>query len=172
LTGTDGGEPRSDPARPSRLWLLIALIGLAGLAVTTYLTANALSNTEVGCSVSGCNTVLGSGWSKILGIPVSMFGMVTYAIIMLGALYAYQSPVDDLRGRRVVAVVTGVGVLASIYLTAIEIFVINAFCQYCVTSAVLVVIAAAAVIIAARNEGPLWYAKRSILPHRKRAETR
>ena len=142
--------------RPSKFWLFIALLGIAGLAVTTYLTSNALSHTEVGCSLSGCNTVLGSKWSKIFGIPVSAFGMATYAVIMLGALHAYQSPIDDLRGRRVVALTAAIGVLASIYLTTIELFVIKAACQYCITSAVLVVVVAVAVIVTARKEGTRW----------------
>ncbi|NQW20186.1 MAG: vitamin K epoxide reductase family protein [Chloroflexi bacterium] len=146
--------------RQSKLWLCIALLGLVGLAVTTYLTSNALAHTEVGCSLSGCNTVLGSKWSKILGVPVSAVGMATYATIMLGALHAYQSPIDDLRGRRIVAVIAAIGVLASIYLTSVELFVIKAACQYCITSAVLVVIVAVAVVIAARSEGPLWSAIR------------
>jgi len=149
---------------PSKLWLFIALLGLAGLAVTTYLTSNALSHTEVGCSVSGCNTVLSSKWSKIFGIPVSVFGMATYAAIMLGALHAYQSPIDDLRGRGVVTALTGVGVLASIVLTAIELFVIKATCQYCITSAILVLVVAASLVIAARREGSLWIAVKEVLP--------
>ncbi len=159
-TGSDSSDSESEAAavldRPSKLWLFIALLGIAGLAVTTYLTSNALSHTEVGCSISGCNTVLGSKWSKIFGIPVSAFGMATYAIIMLGALHAYQSPIDDLRGRRLVALTAAIGVLASIYLTTIELLVIKATCQYCITSAVLVVVVAVAVIVAAKNEGPLW----------------
>jgi len=141
---------------PSNLWLFVAILGISGLAVTTYLTSNALSHTEVGCSISGCNTVLGSKWSKIIGVPVSAFGMATYAIIMLGALHAYQSPTNDLRGRRVVALTAGIGVLASIYLTTIELFVIKATCQYCITSAVLVVFVLVATIVATRKEGPLW----------------
>lgn len=149
-------ETRSDSDRASRLWLFIAAVGLAGLAVTTYLTSNALTNSEVACSLDGCNTVLTSKWSKILGIPVSAFGMATYAAIMLGALHAYQSPVGNLRGRLVVVGVSGVGVAASIYLTIVEVFVIEAFCQYCVTSAVLVLVVAVAVILVARREGPLW----------------
>ncbi len=143
--------------QPSKLWLLIALFGLVGLAVTTYLTTNALAHTEVGCSLSGCNTVLSSKWSKIMGTPVSAFGMGTYAIIMLAALHAYQSPIDDLRGRQIVTGIAGIGVLASIYLTAIELFVIKAVCQYCILSAVLVVLVAVLVIIVARREGPLWH---------------
>jgi uncharacterized membrane protein len=142
--------------QPSRLWLFIAVLGLVGLAVTTYLTITALAHTEVACSVSGCNTVLGSKWSKILGVPVSAFGMATYAAIMLGSLHAYQSPVNNLRGRLVVVGLSGVGVLGSIYLTAVEFFVIKAVCQYCVTSAVLVVVVAVTVVVAARRERRLW----------------
>lgn len=110
--------------------------------------------------MGGCNTVLGSKWSKIFGIPVSAFGMATYALIMLGALHAYQSPIYDLRGRLVVTAVTAIGVLASIVLTFIEFFVIKAACQYCITSAILVVIVAVAITVAARKEGPLWAALR------------
>lgn len=146
-----GGEGRA-----SRLWLFIAALGLAGLAVTTYLTSTALAHSEVACSVGGCNTVLASKWSRIFGVPVSVFGMATYATIMLGSLHAFQSPVDDLRGRMVVSGVVAVGVLASIYLMTVELFVIRAVCQYCITSAVLVLVAACVVVVAARKEGPLW----------------
>ncbi|MDA1280703.1 MAG: vitamin K epoxide reductase family protein [Chloroflexi bacterium] len=151
-------KPDSDPGTrgPSRLWLLVAFIGLTGLAVTTYLTSNAIAHSEVACSVGGCNTVLSSKWAKILGIPVSAFGMATYATIMLGSLHAFQSPTNDLRGRMIVADTAGIGVLASIYLTVIEFFVIRATCPYCLTSAALVLVAASIVIVTARQEGPLW----------------
>ena len=142
--------------RASRLWLFIAAVGFAGLAVTTYLPSNAITPSEVACSIDGCNTVLASKWSKILGLPVSAFGMATYAAIMLGALHAYQSPIDNLRGRLIVAGVSGIGVVASIYLTFVEVFVIEALCQYCVTSALLVVVVAITVNVVARREGPLW----------------
>lgn len=159
-SSADNGEDAVSSSQPSKLWLLIALLGLVGLGVTTYLTSTALSNSEVGCSISGCNTVLTSKWAKIFGIPVSAFGMATYAIIMLGALHAYQSPVEDLRGRRIVAGTAAIGVLASIYLSALEFFVIKAACQYCITSAVLVVVVAVVVVVAARREGSLWTALR------------
>ncbi len=80
--------------RASRLWLFIAGLGLAGLAITTYLTTNAILHSEVACSIDGCNTVLNSKWSKIFGFPASVYGMVTYSLIMLGALHAFQSPTE------------------------------------------------------------------------------
>ncbi|HIF73095.1 MAG TPA: hypothetical protein EYQ61_11150 [Dehalococcoidia bacterium] len=63
-------------------------------------------------------------------------------------------------GRLVVVVVAGVGVVASIYLTIVEFFVIKAVCQYCVTSGVMVVVAAVTMLVAARREVPLWRAIR------------
>ncbi len=142
--------------RPSRLWLFIAGLGLAGLAITTYLTTNAILHSEVACSIDGCNTVLNSKWSKIFGFPASAYGMVTYSLIMLGALHAFQSPTNSLLGRIVTGTSSAIGLVGSIYLTIIEIFVIKALCPYCITSAALVVVSAIATVVAARREGPLW----------------
>jgi uncharacterized membrane protein len=149
-------EPRLAHHLPSRRWLIVALLALIGLGITTYLTSTALSHTEVGCSLSGCNTVLTSKWSKIFGVPVSAFGMVTYGVIMLGALHAHKAPNYDMRGRLPVVAAVVVGVGASIYLTIVEFFVIKAFCQYCLSSAVLIVLTAIAVGYAAHHEPPLW----------------
>tara|TARA_B100000749_G_C18129592_1_gene343319 strand:- start:324 stop:479 length:156 start_codon:yes stop_codon:yes gene_type:complete len=51
--------------------------------------------------------------------------MAAYAVIMLGSLQAAQSPVDDLRVRLIASGAITIGVLASIYLTIIEIIVIR-----------------------------------------------
>ncbi len=142
--------------RASRLWLLIAGLGLAGLAITTYLTTNAILHSEVACSIDGCNTVLNSKWSKIFGVPASAYGMATYSMIMLGALHAFQSPTDNLFGRIVASTSSAIGLVGSIYLTIIEIFVINAICPYCITSATLVAVSTIAAVVAARREGSVW----------------
>jgi len=147
----------------TKLWLLIAAIGLAGVAVTTYLTANTLSNTDAACSVGGCNKVLTSKWAKIFGIPVSAFGMISYSAIMLGALHAYQSSTADIRGRMVSGVTIGIGVIGSVYLTLVEIFVIKAACQYCITSAILVFVAAVVLWQITRREPALLDSIRQVL---------
>jgi uncharacterized membrane protein len=149
-------QPKLAHHLPSKRWLIVALLALLGLGITTYLTSTALSHTEVGCSLSGCNTVLTSKWSKIFGVPVSAFGMATYAIIMLGALHAYQSPNYNMRGRLPVIAAVVIGIFASIYLTIVEVFVIKAFCQYCLSSAALIFITAIAVGYAAHKEPPMW----------------
>jgi uncharacterized membrane protein len=82
--------------------------------------------------------------------------MVTYSLIMLGALHAFQSPTDNLSGRIVASASSGIGLVGSIYLTIIEIFVINAICPYCITSATLVAVSMIAAVVAARREGSVW----------------
>ena len=142
--------------RASRLWLFIAGLGLAGLAITTYLTTNAILHSEIACSINGCNTVLNSKWAKIFGVPASAYGMVTYSLIMLGALHAFQSPTNSLLGRIVTGTSSAIGLAGSIYLTIIEIFVIKALCTYCITSATLVAVSTIAAVVVARREGTVW----------------
>src|SRR5262245_27706711 len=56
--------------RPQPNWPLLALAGL-GILLTAYLTWTALTGGAVqGCAVGGgCDTVLSSRWSKLLGLP-------------------------------------------------------------------------------------------------------
>jgi uncharacterized membrane protein len=81
---------------------------------------------------------------------------VNFAVIMLASLHAYQTTIWNMRGRVVVVGIAFIGIAFSIYLTALEMLVIHAWCQYCITSAVLVVLVTITVLVIARREGPLW----------------
>jgi uncharacterized membrane protein len=79
--------------------------------------------------------VQSSRYAAILGVPVSVLGLVGYAGLLLSAV---------LRGE--VGVYLGflialVGTLFSAYLTYLELFVIHAVCQWCLASAAIMVAA-------------------------------
>ena len=79
---------------------------------------------------AGCEVVQTTRYSEILGVPVAALGLAGYADLLTSAL---------LRGEGMVLFglfVTLVGVLFSGYLTWLELFVIEAICQWCVASAV------------------------------------
>src|SRR5438874_827440 len=65
-------------------WTLRVLAWLA-LAVASYLAWHAVNQTAVaGCAIGsneGCDIVLTSAWSKWLGIPVAVLGLVCYAAL-------------------------------------------------------------------------------------------
>jgi uncharacterized membrane protein len=110
-----------------------ALIALAGIGVATYIAIVEGGGDAPKCLVGGggCETVAESKYSELAGINVAVIGIAGYA-----ALLGAASMPGDL-GRLGGFVFALIGVGFSIYLTYLELFVIDAICQWCVISAVL-----------------------------------
>ena len=119
--------------------MLAALVALAGLFVATYLTLYKLGVVgTLSCSVGSCETVQLSRWATFLGLPVAAWGVGYYALVFALTLAAVQERFADSRGLSLALVLlTGWGLIFSIWLTYLELFVIDAICQWCVVSAVL-----------------------------------
>jgi uncharacterized membrane protein len=119
--------------------MLAALVALAGLFVALYLALYKLGyiGTLV-CAVGSCETVQTSRWAALFGIPVAVWGVAFY-IAVLGVALAGLSPAlaDSHRLSRLLVAMTGTGVLFSLWLTYLELFVIHAICMWCVVSAIL-----------------------------------
>ena len=121
--------------------MLAALVALAGLFVSLYLTLYKLGyiGTLV-CAVGSCEVVQTSKWASLLGYPVAAWGVAYYAAVLAVSLAGLSpSLVDDRRLSRLLVAMTGSGLLFTLWLKYLEFFVINAVCIWCVVSAVLVV---------------------------------
>ena len=111
-----------------------AIVALAGLADAAYLTVHHLTAEPVPCSlISGCETVLTSPYAEIAGVPLAAFGAVAYFIAFALALLAAF-------GNRTMWTLFGIQVvlmsLFTIWLLYVQGFVIGAFCQFCLISAI------------------------------------
>lgn len=122
---------------------LIALLALIGVVLAAYLTlykTGAIAALQ--CSTGGCETVQLSKWATFLGLPVAAWGIAFYVAVLALALAGLQARWADARGISLLLLgLTGWGVLFSLYLTYLELFVIHAICRYCVGSAALVTLA-------------------------------
>lgn len=116
-----------------RIALLIALIGIG---VATYITIADSSGGAPACLAGGggCETVASSSYSHIAGINIAVFGIGGYVFLVFTATV----PGDLGRFGGFATALVGFGF--SLYLTYLELFVIHAICQWCVTSAVLMTI--------------------------------
>jgi uncharacterized membrane protein len=118
----------------------IALLALAGLFVSLYLWLHKLGLIGVlQCGTGGCDTVQASRYADFLGLPVALYGVVGYAVVFVVSLVAVQRP--DAPRRRpdvTLAVLASLGVVFTVYLTALELFVIHAFCRWCLGSAAII----------------------------------
>ncbi len=110
-----------------------ALVALAGLGVAAYLTWAHYADASVICvSGGGCETVQESSYSEIAGIPVAALGVAAYATVL--ALVAWDTPAARLSA----AAIALVGLLFSIYLLALQLFVIDAICIWCMANDVVI----------------------------------
>jgi len=116
-----------------RLRVILAVLGALGLAVATYLTITHYQGDSPVCLAGGhgCETVQKSDYAELAGIPVPILGLFGYLTVLLAAAL----PGDPGRILGVAAGLIGFGF--SVYLTYLELFVIDAICQWCVASAVI-----------------------------------
>ncbi|MEO8561217.1 MAG: vitamin K epoxide reductase family protein [bacterium] len=122
--------------------MLVALVALAGVFVALYLTLYKLGYIgTLACAVGSCEKVQTSRWATFLGFPVGAWGVGYYLGVLAVAIVGLTPRFVDSRAlSRVLANVTAIGVLFSLWLTYLELFVIDAICQWCVISAILATI--------------------------------
>ena len=123
--------------------MAVALLSLLGLLVALYMLAYSMGLTgPVICGVGDCEAVQNSPFAYIGPIPVAAFGVLGYLALMILAFLGLQPSFRDSRFIALGLFGGGViGLLFSGYLTYLEAFVIHAWCQWCVSSAVIMVLA-------------------------------
>jgi uncharacterized membrane protein len=115
---------------------VIAFVATLGIGVATYITIADSGGGAPTCLAGGggCQTVADSSYSHIAGVNIAIFGIVGYIALLITAFF-----VTDWARFGGFAVSLG-GFGFSIYLTYLEIWKIEAICQWCVASAVLMTI--------------------------------
>lgn len=118
--------------------ILILVFAFLGLADSAYLAQHEASGVPLLCNIqnlSGCNIVAASEYSRLFGIPLAEYGVLFYGILFV--LTALELVILNRLLRRVLQIISFIGVIASIYFTSIQIFIIGAFCIYCLASAII-----------------------------------
>ena len=116
-----------------RLRPAIAALAVAGIGIAAYLTYVHYADVEAACVAGGgsCEKVQTSDYADLLGVPVALLGLVGYALILASVWVRGDA------GRLAGAVLALAGFGFSAYLTYRELFTIDAICQWCVASAVV-----------------------------------
>jgi len=136
------------------LRIAAVILALAGIGVATYIAIAEGGGGAPKCLAGGhgCETVAKSHYSHLAGINVAVIGIFGYMALLAAALV----PGDAGRFSGFLLALVGFGFSA--YLTYLELFVIDAICQWCVASAVLmalslVVAATRALVYTGRDLG-------------------
>lgn len=130
------------------------LIGLSivGLLDAAYLTYVKVVEDGV-CAVSGgCQIVNTSQYASLWGIPIAAIGGAAYLVMLVVLLLEERSDFFALNSGLIIFGLSLVGVLYSIYLTYLEIYIIRAICPFCVISAVVLLAMLVVSILRLRSE--------------------
>lgn len=135
IRGLSVGKKKKKQPVPQKLehpnWPLIALAGV-GLVLTAYLAiTHWVGEPPLYCDEgSSCDIVQRSRWGTFLGLPTALWGFLAYASLLFIGLRV-RDPGAQWKSAWTVALV---GLIYSIYLMAISLFVIEAACVYCIIS--------------------------------------
>jgi uncharacterized membrane protein len=117
----------------AKLPMAAAVVALVGLADSIYLTVHHYTAEPVPCSIiEGCETVLTSEYAQIGGIPLAAFGAAAYFFAFSLALLA---AFGDRRMWTFFGIHVTLMTLFTGWLIYLQGFVIGAFCQFCLLSA-------------------------------------
>ena len=107
-----------------------------GIGVATYIAIAEAGGGSPACLAGGggCETVAESQYAHLAGVNVAVIGIAGYILLLATSLLRG----DGARLGGFAISLAGFGF--SVYLTYLELFVIEAICQWCVISAILMTI--------------------------------
>jgi uncharacterized membrane protein len=117
-----------------------SVIGL-GVGISSYLTYVHYGSVTAVCPFNArCDVVLSSPYAQMWGVPLSLLGLLMYAVLTTMGFWLWRA---QSRWERLIALgaytVALSGTLFTGYLYYLEIFELHAFCSWCVASSVVIV---------------------------------
>ncbi len=119
--------------------LIICLLGVAGFFVAKHIRNQKKKAKPFVCMVGfDCHAVVHSDYSKILGISVELLGMAYYALIAVTYfLLLFSSSMLHVVFTSLVAFSSLLAFIFSLYLIAVQVFILKKGCSWCFVSALI-----------------------------------
>ncbi len=136
-------HPRQETKRQPLAWTQAAFpfLGLIGMGVSGYLTYVHYAHVAPAClAAAPCDAVLSSRYAQMWGVPISLLGLLLYAVLTGMGFWLWRE-----RGERQRRIVLGTyaaalsGTIFTGYLYFLEIFELHVFCTWCIASSIVMV---------------------------------
>lgn len=119
--------------------IAIFFLGVCGFLVARHIRNHKVKNTPLICPVGfDCHAVVHSDYSKFLGVPVEIFGLIYYFLISVAyfsSIFFYELLPEAFTGFMVV--ISLFAFIFSMYLIAVQIFILKKGCSWCIVSALI-----------------------------------
>lgn len=135
-------EATVETAGPPLNRMVMALAGLIGIIIAIYMSLYKLGVIPaVACGTGACEAVQASRFAVFMGVPVPVWGVLGYGGITALAMWGLRP--DRIADRWVAGALllfSAVAFVFSAYLSWLEQYVIQAWCRWCIGSAVVATI--------------------------------
>ncbi|HET6381630.1 MAG TPA: vitamin K epoxide reductase family protein [candidate division Zixibacteria bacterium] len=162
-SGGSAAPAATGPVIGWAVWAAVAAV--VGLGASVYLLVEYITGQPGICLTgSGCDAVRASAFAYPLGIPMPALGVAFFGVATWLILRAVDDrPLLGLAPRVALLGLTAVGGAAFVALTALEAFVIGAFCSWCLVAAAAgwLLLGAAVAAVRARRSAAAPQAGRS-----------
>jgi uncharacterized membrane protein len=116
------------------LRVALAVVSVAGIAVSAYLTYVHYKPAALICTTGGgCETVQHSKYAVLVGIPIAILGLATWILAL--ALTLWNSEL----ARTLTAALALAALAFAAYLVILQLFVIDATCIWCMANDVILI---------------------------------
>ena len=130
--------------------IFLIILSVIGFAVSFYIFYSKKYDKQMYCVIGkDCDAVVKSKYGKTFGIENTIPGMLYYVLIFVyGILLLLNRNVfkGDIVYYSIVSASIG-SVMFSIYLTAVQAFVLRKWCEYCIVSSIASVLILVALLI-------------------------
>jgi len=134
--------------RDPLIWILL-IAAVIGIIVSAISLNNHYSDKQSFCTISekiNCDVVNKGPYSELAGIPVALLGLVGYLVFGLLAFWELELASFLTFERKdlwpYLALFASAMLAFALYLTALETFIIHAWCILCITSQIAVLVLA------------------------------
>lgn len=119
------------------IFLITVVVSFLGLGIASYIYKTKRKKEVLVCPLEGsCDSVVQSSYSKFIGVPVELMGAAYYGVTGLGYLLIAIDVIPYTPMISFLSVLFAVsGALFSLYLVAIQGFVLREWCTWCLGSA-------------------------------------
>lgn len=111
----------------TKLYFWVKILAVIGLVLGTYLMWEQVSRPAwQPCNINAtinCDAVIKGAVSKTLGIPTPIYGLVGYALILIGAF---------IKNKKLILSMAGFGLAFCMYIAYRELFQLHVICPVCI----------------------------------------
>jgi len=114
-------------------------LAFLGLIISLYIYSSKKKSAEMVCVLGGsCNQVTGSKYSRTLGIPNEIGGVMYFSIIIiLTILSIIGLDIIYFSTSSIMITLTALASLFAVYLLFLQAFVLKKWCEYCIITSTI-----------------------------------